>query len=146
MQDAQGVRDNEYLAMFLRANVGDCIRMITNYERGEPGHEDQVNFEQWVRFWLTCQLIPDILALACGISDFDGDAINQGIPDLLRNALPTVPLDAEFVAEVMERLPDQGPMEFLAENLLSQGDSTSLALGKFNDALHWTMEINHPDE
>ena len=146
MQNAQETRENEYLARFLRDSVADCIRMIASDEQAERDREEQVNFEQLVRFWLTCQLIPDILAVACGIFDFDGNVINQEMPDLIKNALPTVPLNAEFIAEVMRHVPDQERMSRLAVNLHSGDDLISLALGQLNDSLHRTLQIDQLDE
>ena len=99
-----------------------------------------------MRFWLTCQLIPDVLALVCGMFDFDRNIINQGLPDLIKNALPAMPLDAEFIAEVMRQLPDQELMTRLAENVYAGEDFPSVAIGRFRDSLNWTMEIEQPDE
>ena len=146
MQNAHGTGDDGYLARFLRDSVADCVKMIASDEQAERDREEQVNFEQLVRFWLTCQLIPDILAVACGIFDFDGNVINQEMPDLIKNALPTVPLNAEFIAEVMRQVLDQEKMNRLAANLHSGDDLISLALGQLNDSLHRTMEIDQPDD
>lgn len=146
MQNAQRPEDNGYLSRILRDSIDGCISMIASWPQSERSHEEQVNFEQLVRFWLTCRLIPDILAVACGTFHFDGNVVNREMPDLIRHALPTVPLNAEFIAEVMGSLPDQESMEPLAANLYPGDDLISLALGRFNDSLPVTMHIDQPDE
>ena len=146
MQNVPGPEEDGYLSEFLRRSIADCISMIAGYERGAHTHEEQVNFEHWVRFWLVCQLMPDVLAAACGIYDFDGNVINRRMPDLVKNVPSSVPINAEFMAEAMRQLPDNERIRSILQGVYAGDDASSVAGERFRDSLNWTMEINELDE
>ena len=146
MRDIDRPREDGYLSDFLKRSVADCISMIGGYERGTPSHEEQVNFEQWVRFWLVCQFVPDVLAAACGVYDFDGDVVNRRMPDVVENVPSAVPINAGFIAEVMRQLPDQERMGGILEGVYAGDDASAVAVARFRDGLNWTMETNEPGD
>ena len=146
MQDIDRPREDGYLSDFLKRSVADCITMISGYERGTPSHEEQVTFEQWVRFWLVCQFVPDVLAAACGVYDFDGDVVNRRMPDVVENVPSAVPINAGFIAEVMRQLPDQERMGGFLEGVYAGDDASAVAVARFRDGLTWTMETNEPGD
>ena len=146
MQNVPRPEEDGYLSEFLRRSITDCISMIAGYERGAYTHEEQVNFEHWVRFWLVCQFMPDVLAAACGIYDFDGDVINRRMPDFVENVPSAVPINAEFIAEIMRQLPDHERIGAILRGVYAGEGAASVAGGRFRDSLNWTMEINELDE
>lgn len=146
MRHARRLEEDGYLSEFVRRSISDCVSVIAGYERGAPTHEEQVNFEQWIRFWLVCQFLPDVLAAACGVYDFDGDVINLRMPGIVENVPLAVPINADFIAEVMRQLPDQERMAAIFEGVYAGADASAVAGGRFRDSLNWTMETNELNE
>jgi hypothetical protein len=147
MQSQERFPDNDRLARFLRESVDRFMERLDIRERTSDTHEDRVHYEEGVRFCLVTSLVPDVLAAACGVFDFDAEVINHRIPALLERALTPIPMDASFISDVMSRLPDHRRMKIVGENLhLGRGDHTLAdeAHGSFDAALYQTLEIEDP--
>ena len=151
MQDARANNNNEFLARFLRDTISDSIAWISNWERdqasdeGGMSREERMSFERWVRFNLTTRLIPDVLAAACGVFDYSGDVLNEGMPSLVREALTPVPTDVEFIRDMMARLPDDERTRRLSE-VVGQGDDLAeIAAAAFGYSLYYTMDVEDPE-
>ena len=124
--------DQDRLATFLRESINRFMARLDIPERTSAAHEDRVHYEEWVRFCLVTSLVPDVLAAACAVFDFDAEVLNERIPALLERALTPIPVDAAFMNDAMSRLPDHNRMRVVANNLhLGRGAWT------------WTHEVRH---
>ena len=72
MTDHEFPNNQDRLALFLRESIDRFMARLDIEERTSVAHEDRVHFEEWVRFCLVTSLIPDVLAVACAVFDFDG--------------------------------------------------------------------------
>ena len=132
----------DYLADFLRDSINSFMRLIDIDERVSGAHEERVHYEEWVRFLVSTQLLPRVLAVACGVYDRASDVLNDGIPHLLERALATIPVDAEFIAGVMERLPDHERISVAASPaMLGTATLAEQARDSFNGALYSTLDV-----
>ena len=141
--------DNDRLGSFLRESIDRFMGRLNIPERTSDAHEDQVHYEEWVRFCLATWLVPDVLATACAVFDFDADILNERMPDLLERGLTLVPMDAAFISDVMTRLPDHRRMQIVVENLhRGLGDWTWAHEMRhaFDIALCQTLDIPDPPE
>ena len=127
------------LSSILRESLNQFMELLDLEERKSPKHEDQVHYEEWVRYLLATSLIPDILAVACGVFECSSDIFNT-MPALLENSLATIPVDAEFIRNAMARLPDHPRM--MNPNYDSLGDEARSA---FNAALYHALNIEELD-
>jgi hypothetical protein len=147
MQSQERFPDNDRLARFLRESVDRFMERLDIRERTSDTHEDRVHYEEGVRFCLVTSLVPDVLAAACGVFDFDAEVINHRIPALLERALTPIPMDAAFISDAMARLPDHRRMRVVAENLRLGRGAWSLAdeaRDSFSAALYQTLDIEAP--
>ena len=138
--------NDAYQSDYLRDSIAASVSSIAKTKQEFSSHEERVNYETWVRFCLACKFMPDVLAVACGIFSFDEKVVNQKMEKLIKDALATIPNDAEFIRDMMSQLPDSEPMKALAANLYPTDDLVSVAIGRFRDSLNWTMEIDQPDD
>ena len=113
MSSATQAQDNGYIADFLRESINHFMELLNIEERTSGTHEDRVHYEEWVRY-LAAELVARSLAAACGVSSYDPEVLNHGIPDLLDRALSVIPVEAEFIGEVMARLPDHDRMKIVS--------------------------------
>ena len=143
MTEATEPRDNGYIADFLRESIDHFMALLDVEERTSEAHEDKVHYEEWVRY-IVVALVADVLAVGCGVSDNNTDAINRGVPDLLDRALPVLPVDAEFIGEVMSRLPGHDRMEIVADRpgVLDDRSLADHAKETFNAALYRTLWLD----
>lgn len=139
--------DLDHLSEFLRESMNQFMSLLDIEERTSPRHEDRVHYEEWVRYCLATSLIPDVLAVACGVCDSDPDVLNNRVPALFERALTTIPMDAAFISEVMSRLPDHERMRIIGDNSFGGGQDGELAdeaRDSFNAALYHTLYIEEP--
>ena len=149
MPDQEQFPDNDRLASFLRESIDNFMARLDIPERTSTAQDDRVHYEEWVRFSLATSLVPDVLAAACAVFDFDGDVLNDRMPALLERALTPIPADAIFIRDVMARLPDHRRMRVVAENLhLGRGDWTweHEVRHALDTALCQTLDIPDPPE
>ena len=149
MPDMEQFQANDRLTSFLRESINRFMARLDIQERTSAAHEDQVHYEEWVRFCLVTSLVPDILAAACAVFDFDAEVLNDRMPALLEGALTPIPVDAAFIGDVMARLPDHRRMQVVAENLhLGRGEWTweHEVKHSFDTALCETLDIPDPPE
>ena len=149
MPDQDQFSNNDRLAGFLRESINAFMARLDIPERTSTAHEDRVHYEEWVRCCLATSLVPDILAAACGVIDFDAEVLNERMPTLLERALTPLPVDAAFVSGAMSRLPDHERMRVVAGNLhLGRGDWTWAheARHAFDNALCQTLDIPDPPD
>ena len=149
MPDQDQFSDNDRLASFLRESIDRFMNRPDIPERTSDAHGDRVHYEEWLRFCLATSLVPDVLAAACGVFDFDGEVLNDRMPALLERALTPIPMDALFISDAMARLPDHRRMRVVAGNLrLGRGDWTweHEVRDSFNAALCQTLDIPDPPE
>ena len=112
-------------------------------------HLDRMHYKEWVRFCLATSLVPDILAAACAVFDFDDDVINERMPALLERALTAVPTNTAFISDAMSGLPDHRRMRIVVENLHGGRGEWTWAREvqhAFDDALCQTLAIAEPAE
>ena len=110
-------------------------------------HEGQKQYEEWVRFCLVTSLVPDILAAACAVFEYDAEVLNHKIPALLKRALTSLPMDVSFIGDVMSLLPDQSRMRDVSVNLHGGIGNFTLAdeaIDSFDAALYQTLDIADP--
>ena len=141
--------DSDRLAGFLRESINRFMARLDIRERTSPAHEDRVHYEEWVRFCLVTSLVPDVLAAACAVFDYDSQAINERIPALLERALTPIPVDAAFINDAMSRLPDHNRMKVVANNLHRGRGGWTWAhevRHSFSNALCETLDIPDPPE
>ena len=84
---------------------------------------------------------------ACACFDYDAEVLNNRIPELIKRALTSAPMDARFIGDVMSGLPDHPRMQILAENLHLDGGDRTLAdeaRQSFDAALYETLGIYDP--
>ena len=127
--------DLDRLSDLLRESVSQFMDHLNIEERTSSKHEEQVHFEEWVRYLLGTSLIPDVLAVACGVFEYDARVLNDRMPALLDRWVMTIPVDAEFISDVMARLPDHQRMKHVGYSL---GDE---ARHVFNAALYQVLDI-----
>ena len=147
MTNPEQLPNSDRLSSFLRERVNQFMGLLDIEERISVRHEDRVHYEEWVRFCLVTSFVPDVLAIACAAFDFDPKVLNDRMPALIERALTTIPVDAEFIADVMSRLPDHQRMQIVGENLLGGRTDWTLAdqaRDTFNAALYQTLEIGDP--
>ena len=139
--------DQDRLAALMRESIDRFMARLDIKERTSDTHEDHVHYEEWMRFCLVSSLVPDILAVACGVVDYDAEVLNNRMPALLERALTSIPMDAAFIGDAMASLPDHRRMRVVAENLhRGRWDSTldDEARASFDAALYETLGIDDP--
>ena len=149
MLDQEQFPDNDRLSRFLRESISRFMARLDIQERTSDAHDDQVHYEEWVRFCLVTALVPDVLAAACAVFDFDAEVLNERIPALLERALTPIPVDAAFINDAMSRLPDHRRMKVVAANLhMGRGGWTWAheVQHSFSNALCQTLDIPDPPE
>lgn len=120
------------LSQILRDDVTECIKDITEDGQTNRSHEEQIEFELRVRFWLENQLVPAVMAVACGVYDFDASVLNQKMPELISSFVSGLP-EAEFLTRI-SKLIDPERWAVISTNLGTS--SQPLAVQAFNDALY----------
>ena len=138
---------NDRLSNFLRESVNDFMGFLDIEERTSAGHEDRVHYEEWVRFCVVTSLVPNVLAAACGVFDYDPEVLNNRMPALIDRSLTTIPVDATFIGDVMSRLPGHERMKAIGDNLFGGRRDRTLAdeaRDSFNGALYQTLDIVEP--
>ena len=149
MLNKEQLPQNDRLAGFLRESINTFIGRLNIPERTSDAHLDRMHYEEWVRFCLATSLVPDILAAACAVFDFDADVINERMPALLEQGLTAVPTNAAFISDAMAGLPDHRRMQIVVENLRGgRGDWTweHEVRCALDDALCQTLDIPEPAE
>ena len=149
MPDQDQFSDNGRLAGFLRESIDRFMARLDIQERTSAAHDDRVHYEEWVRFCLVTSLLPDVMATACAVFDFDAEVINERMPALLERSLTPIPMDASFISDAMARLPDHRRMRVVAGNLrLGRGNWTweHEVRNAFDTALCRAMDIPDPPE
>ena len=147
MPDPELFPTDDRLSRFLRESVNRFMSRLDTRERTSDTHEDRVHYEEWVRFCLVTSLVPDVLAAACGVFEYDAEILNDRMPALLERALTPIPMDAVFVSGAMSGLPDHRRMRIALANLnRARGDRTLAdeARDSFNSALYETLDIVDP--
>ena len=140
-------RDRDRLATFLRESVDSFMARLDIKERASNTHEDRVHYEEWVRFCLVTLLVPDVLAAACAVFEYDAEVLNYKMPALLERTLTPLPMDTAFIGDVMSVLPDHRRMRIVAANLhrgLGTRTLADEARESFDAALYQTLEIDDP--
>ena len=122
---------SKVLERLLKEDIAQYIKDVTGHGKMSRSHQDQIEFEERVRFWLENQLVPHVLAVACGVFDFDTSVINQKMPELIRGSVTTLPKDAEFVNRMSKDI-DPERWKLLEDNLAGSDSPVD----RFNDALH----------
>ena len=122
-----------FLGGILKEEIAKCVKDITQDGKPSRSHQDQIEFEWRVRFWLENQFVPHVLAVACGVLDFDASLINQKMPELIRSSVSTLPKDAEFLSGIGKNV-DPELWEVLTDNI-GLGPDSEPAVAAFNDAL-----------
>ena len=144
MSEPDQLQGNDRLSNFLRESVNDFMGLLDIEERTSAGHEDRVHYEEWVRFCVVTSLIPNVLAAACGVFDYDPEVLNNRMPALIERALTTIPVDATFISDVMFRLPDHERMKAIGDSLFGGQQDRTLAdgaLDSLNGALYQTLDV-----
>ena len=139
--------DQDRLSGFLRKSVNHFMGQLDIKERTSDTHEGRVHYEEWVRFCLVTSLVPDILAAACAVFEYDAEVLNDKIPDLLKRALTPLPMDVSFIGDVMSALPDQRRIRNISMILHGGMGTFTLAdeaVDSFNAALYQTLDIDDP--
>ena len=147
MSEPDQLQGNDRLSNFLRESVNDFMGLLDIEERTSAGHEDRVHYEEWVRFCVVTWLVPNVLAAACGVFDYDPEVLNNRMPALIERALTTIPVDARFISDVMSRLPGHERMKAIDDNLFGGQRHRTLAdeaRDSFNGALYQTLDIVEP--
>ena len=147
MPDRELPDDQDRLSRFLRKSVNHFMGQLDIKERTSDTHEGRVHYEEWVRFCLVISLVPDILAAACAVFDYDAEVLNHKIPALLKRALTPLPTDVSFIGDVMSALPDQNRMRIVSLNLHGDLGNFTLAdeaIESFDAALYQTLDIAEP--
>ena len=106
-----------------------------------------MHYEEWVRFCLVTSLVPDVLAAACAVFEYDAEVLNYRMPALLERTLTPLPMDTVFIGEVMSVLPDHRRMRIAAANLhrgLGNRTLADEARESFDAALYQTLNIDAP--
>ena len=139
--------DRDRLSGFLRKRVNRFMGQLDIKERTSDTHEGRVQYEEWVRFCLVTSLLPDILAAACAVFEYDAEVLNDKIPALLKRALTSLPMDVSFIGDVMSALPDQSRIRNVSMILHGGMGTFTLAdeaVDSFNAALYQTLDIDDP--
>ena len=147
MPDQQQFPDNDRLSRLLRESIDRFLARLDIEERTSAVHEDRVHFDEWVRYCLVTALVPDVLAVACAVFDYDAEVLNNRIPELIKRALTPIPMDSRFIGDVMSGLPDHLRMQIVGENLHLDGGDRTLAdeaRQSFDAALYETLDIDDP--
>ena len=145
MPDHEFPDDQDRLATFLRESINRFMARLDIQERTSDAHDDRVHYEEWIRFCLVTSLLPDVLAAACAVYDFDAEVLNKKMPALLERALTHIPVDAAFINDAMSRLPDHRRMRVVAANLHRGRWAATLAdeaRDSFDAALFQTLDID----
>ncbi len=144
MPNREFPNDEDRLSGFLRKSVNRFMGNLDIMERASDTHEGGVHDEEWVRFCLVTSLVPDILAAACGVFDYDAEVLNDKIPALLKRALTPLPMDVSFIGDAMSALPDQRRIRIVSVNLhggLGNFTLADEAIESFDAALYETLDI-----
>ena len=80
MLDQEQFPDNDRLSRFLRESINRFMARLDIQERTSDAHDDQVHYEEWVRFCLVTTLVPDVLAAACAVFDLTPKSSTRGSP------------------------------------------------------------------
>ena len=147
MPDREFPNDQDRLSGFLRKSVNRFMGSLDIRERTSATYEGRVHYEEWVRFCLVTSLVPDILAAACAVFDYDAEVLNDRIPALLKRALTPLPMDVSFIGDVMSALADQSRMGIISVNLhggLGNFTLADEAIESFDAALYETLDIADP--
>ena len=147
MRDRELSDDQDRLSGFLRKRVSCFMGNLDIKERTSNTHEGRKQYEEWIRFCLVTSLIPDILAAACAVFEYDAEVLNDKIPALLKRALISLPVEVSFIGDVMSALPDQSRMRDVSVNLHGGIGNFTLAdeaIDSFNAALYQTLDIADP--
>ena len=149
MPDHEFPDDQDRLAPFLRESINRFMARLDIQERTSDAHEDRVHYEEWIRFCLVTSLLPDVLAAASAVFNYDAEVLNEKMPALLERALTPIPVDAAFINDAMSRLPDHRRMKIVAANLhLGRGGWTWAheVRHSFSNALCHALDIPDPPE
>ena len=76
--------DQDRLARFLRESIDHFMGRLDIKEWASNTHEDRVHYEQWVRFCLVTSLVPDVLAAACAVFEYDAEVLHYRMPGSAR--------------------------------------------------------------
>ena len=147
MPDRGFPHEQDRLSGFLRKRVNRFMGSLDIRERTSDTHEGQKQYEEWVRVCLVTSLVPDILAAACGVFDYDAEVLSHKIPALLKRALTSLPIDIQFIGNVMSALPDQSRMRDVSLNLhggLGNFTLADEAIESFDAALYATLDLADP--
>ena len=147
MPDREFPNDQDRLSRFLRESVNRFMGSLDIRERTSDTYEGRKQYDEWVRFCLVTSLVPDILATACAVFDYDAEVLNDRIPALLKRALTPLPMDIQFIGIVMSALPDQSRMRDVSLNLHGGMGNFTLAdeaIESFDAALYETLDIADP--
>ena len=147
MPNREFPNDQDRLSGFLRKSVNHFMGQLDIKERTSDTHEGRVQYEELVRFCLVTSLVPDILAAACAVFDYDAEVLNDKIPALVKRALISIPMDVSFIADVMSELPDQSRMRDVSVNLHGDLGNCTIAeeaIESFDAALYETLDIADP--
>jgi len=156
MREEEGLSTTkiDVLSSLLQHVIDDFMELITEHtgsSRSFAGliHEvkNEKEFEIWARFWLETQLVPSVLAIACGVYELhsgkntllDASILNQRMPELI-NCLRAAPLPAE--SEFLERISkavDPDRWAAMKRNLGPRG-AQSPGVEAFNNMLHQIFE------
>ena len=98
--------------------------------------------------YLAAMLVADALAVVCGVSSYDPDVLNYRIPDLLDRALSAFSeVDAEFIGEMMARLPDHERMKMVSwSGIPDEGTLADHAKESFKGALYIALGIEETEQ
>ena len=146
MSESDQVQDVNRNADFLRERIDHFMEVLNIEERTSAAHADMVHYEEWVRY-LAAELVADAIAVACGVSSYDPDVLNHRIPDLLDRALAVIPVDVDFIGEVMPRLPDHERMKMVSwSGMPDDRNLADHAKESFTGALHITLGMEETEE
>ena len=79
------------LSGFLRESMNSFMERLNIEERTSAIHEDQVHFEEWLRYVLATSFLPDVLATICGLAEYNADLLSGRVPALLERSLSALP-------------------------------------------------------
>ena len=91
MPDRELPNDEDRLSRFLRRSVSCFMGSLDIKERTSDTHEGRKQYEEWVRFCLVTSLVPDILAAACAVFDYDAKVLNHKIPASAQTCFDSTP-------------------------------------------------------
>ena len=117
--------DRTRMAKLMKEAVDQFMEITSLAYHSTGTHQGKVDYEEWLRYCVTTSLVPDLMAIACGIENLaQGETVTE-TESIIKESADTTILEREFVEKMMTRVPDSERMQRIAEHAESMGEKAA---------------------